>query len=93
MAAGMPCITTLTGMYDWLEHGNNCYIVPMSAPTAISGAIKRLNDDFTLRCAIGDKARETARILSWQNFAKQTLEIYTEHLQNSPHLLPSVIKS
>jgi glycosyltransferase involved in cell wall biosynthesis len=93
MAAGMPCITTLTGMYDWLEHGKNCYVVPMSAPTAISAAIKRLNDDFTLRCAIGDKARETARILSWQNFAKQTLEIYTEHLQNRTHLLPWVIKS
>ena len=93
MATGMPCITTLTGMYDWLEHGKNCYIVPMSAPTAISAAIKRLNDDFTLRCAIGDKARETARILSWQNFAKQTLEIYTEHLQNRTHLLPWVIKS
>src|SRR4028118_191681 len=93
MATGMPCITTLTGMYDWLEHGKNCYIVPMSAPTALSAALKRLNDDFTLRCAIGDKARETARILSWQNFAKQTLEIYTEHLQNRTHLLPWVIKS
>ena len=80
MASGMPCITTLTGMYDWLEHGKNCYIVPMSAPTAISYAIERLSDDFTLRCAIGDKARETAHTLSWQNFAKRTLEIYTEHL-------------
>jgi glycosyltransferase involved in cell wall biosynthesis len=80
MASGMPCITTLTGMYDWLEHGNNCYIVPMSAPTAISNGIERLNDNFTLRCTIGDKARETARTLSWQNFAKRTLEIYREDL-------------
>lgn len=78
MASGMPCITTLTGMYDWLEHGQNCYIVPMSAPTAISGAIERLSDDFKLRCAMGDKARETARTLSLQNFAKRTLEIYTD---------------
>ncbi|HEY9636938.1 MAG TPA: glycosyltransferase family 4 protein [Coleofasciculaceae cyanobacterium] len=80
MATGMPCITTLTGMYDWLEHGNNCYIVPMNAPTAVACAIKRLNDDVRLRCSIGNKARETAQTLSWQQFGKRTLEVYTEHL-------------
>jgi glycosyltransferase involved in cell wall biosynthesis len=80
MATGMPCITTLTGMYDWLEHGQNSYIVPMSAPTAVARGIKRLNDDFSLRQAIGNRARETAQTLSWQQFGKRTLEVYTEHL-------------
>ncbi len=80
MATGMPCVTTLTGMYDWLEHGQNCYIIPMSAPTALAHAIKRLNDDVILRRAIGNAARETARALTWHNFGKRTLEIYAEHL-------------
>lgn len=80
MATGMPCITTLTGMYDWLEHGHNSYIVPMSAPTAVARGIKRLNDNVSLRRSIGNKARETAQALSWQQFGKRTLEVYTEHL-------------
>jgi glycosyltransferase involved in cell wall biosynthesis len=67
-------------MYDWLEHGQNCYIVPMGAPTAVARGIKRLNDDFSLRKAIGNRARETAQTLSWQQFGKRTLEVYTEHL-------------
>lgn len=85
MASGIPCITTLTGMYDWLENGKNCYIVPMSAPTALARAVKRLNDDLALRCAIGDQARETARILSWQSFAQQSLEIYQDYLDKLHH--------
>lgn len=80
MATGLPCITTLTGMYDWLEHGHNCYIVPMSAPTALACAIQRLNKDVSLRRAIGNQARETAKLLSWQQFGKRTLDVYTEHL-------------
>ncbi|MEB3179448.1 MAG: glycosyltransferase family 4 protein [Nostocaceae cyanobacterium] len=80
MATGMPCITTLTGMYDWLEHGHNSYIVPMSAPTAVARAIKHLNADVSLRSAIGNQARETAQNLSWQQFGQRTMEVYTEHL-------------
>lgn len=80
MATSMPCITTLTGMYDWLEHSQNCYIVPMSAPTAVAHAIKQLYDDVRLRRAIGNKARETAQNLSWQQYGKRTLEVYKEHL-------------
>jgi glycosyltransferase involved in cell wall biosynthesis len=78
MATGMPCITTLTGMYDWLEHGQNCYIVPMNAPTAIARAIKRLSSDLELRRRIGHGARETAEKLPWQQFGLKTIEVYKD---------------
>lgn len=81
MAAGMPCITTLTGMYDWLEHGDNCYIVPMSAPTALAKAIERLDRDPSWRANIGDRARETAQKLTWQKFGINSLTAYTEYLE------------
>jgi glycosyltransferase involved in cell wall biosynthesis len=80
MATGMPCITTLTGMYDWLEHGDNCYIVPMSAPTALAKAIKRLHENVEFRKIIGDRATVTAQNLSWQNFGENTLAVYQEYL-------------
>jgi glycosyltransferase involved in cell wall biosynthesis len=80
MATGIPCITTLTGMYDWLEHGKNCYVIPMCAPTAMSSAIKRLSQNVELRKSIGERARETAKTLSWQSCAKRTLDIYSESL-------------
>lgn len=80
MAAGMPCITTLTGMYDWLEHGQNCYIVPMNAPTALAKAIKHLSSDVYLRRLIGTKAIETAKNLTWENFGIRTTEVYKDFL-------------
>lgn len=80
MSTGIPCITTLTGMYDWLEHGQNCYIVPMEAPTAVAGAIKRLINDLSLRQAIGNKGRKTASALTWEHFGKNTVETYIKHL-------------
>ena len=80
MAAGMPCITTLTGMYDWLEHGQNCYIVPMNAPTALARAIKHLSNDVDLRRLIGNEAIKTAKNLTWENFGIRTTEVYKDFL-------------
>ncbi|MEY2831240.1 MAG: hypothetical protein RLZZ574_498 [Cyanobacteriota bacterium] len=80
MAAGMPCITTLTGMYDWLEHNENCYIVPMNAPTAIATAIQRLNTDLNRRKKIGIRASQTARELDWQKFGVNSQEVYLDFL-------------
>jgi glycosyltransferase involved in cell wall biosynthesis len=80
MAAGMPCITTLTGMYDWLEHGENCYIVPMNAPTALAQAIARLNLDLSMRKKIGIGGSKTASKLSWDKFGLNSEQVYLDHL-------------
>lgn len=81
MASGMPCITTLTGMYDWLEHGRNCYIVPMNGATALANAITRLSKNVDFRRAIGKKAISTAEYLTWQRFGRNTLDVYKNSLQ------------
>lgn len=82
MAAEMACITTFTGMaHDWLEHGQNAFLVPMSAPTALARAIVRLSRDLPLRRALGLAARETAARLPWARCATETAYVYAEGLQ------------
>jgi glycosyltransferase involved in cell wall biosynthesis len=95
MATSIPCITTLTGMYDWLEHGDNCYIVPMNAPTSIATAIKRLHADVNLRTTLGQQARQTAERLSWSKFGESNLSFYEESLSKirGKSQLPLQVKS
>jgi len=77
MATGMPAVTTFTGMaHDWLEHGRNCLLVPMSGPTALAREIIRLAGDAALRTRIGAAARETARALTWEEFGRRSREVY-----------------
>lgn len=84
MATGMPCITTLTGMYDWLEHGENAYIVPMNSSTLLAKAINKLSGDRKLREKLGTNAIATAKYLSWERFGQQTQSLYEQLLQKSP---------
>ncbi len=80
MAGGMPVITTFTGLaHDWLEHGVNCVLVPMSAPTPLSRAIVALAGDRHRRERIGTGARATAARLTWADLGRNTLAAYAEH--------------
>ncbi len=84
MAAGLACITTFTGLgHDWLEHGQNALLVPMSAPTALARALVRLSREPVLRRMLGINAKETAGRLTWTQCAEQTVHVYNEFLQNS----------
>ena len=77
MATGMPCITTFTGLaHDWLEHGRNCFLVPMSAPTSLARAIECLQPNSYLRKTLGESAHETATKLTWERFGRQTEQAY-----------------
>lgn len=80
MAAGVPCVTTLTGMYDWLEHGENCYIVPMNAPTSLARAIEKLDLDVNMRKKIGIGGSRTANQLSWHEFGLNSERVYCDYL-------------
>ena len=82
MAAGLPCITTYTGIaYDRLEHDLNAIIVPMSAPTALAKAVVALARDSQRRESISLNGQKTARDLTWGQFAGQTVELYESHLK------------
>ncbi len=77
MAAELACITTFTGLaHDWLEHGQNAFLVPMSAPTALARAMVRLSGEPALRLMLGANARKTARQLTWAHCAKETIHAY-----------------
>jgi glycosyltransferase involved in cell wall biosynthesis len=77
MGSEMACVTTLTGLaHDWLEHGQNCLIVPMSSPTGLSRAVMRLAHDAELRQVLGANAGRTVRELSWERFARETEAAY-----------------
>jgi len=77
MGSEMACVTTLTGLaHDWLEHGQNCLIVPMSSPTGLSRAVTRLAHDAELRQVLGANAGRTVRELSWGRFARETEAAY-----------------
>ncbi len=84
MAAGLPCITTHTGIaYDQLEHNYNASIIPMSGPTAASKCIVALARDQALRQKLSINGQRTAKELTWDKFAAQTAALYEKHLQGS----------
>lgn len=79
MAAQMACLTTFTGLaHDWLEHGQNAFLVPMSAPTALARAMVRLARDPAERLRLGTNAKTTAQELTWTRCAAQTVQVYAE---------------
>ena len=81
MAAGLPCITTFTGMaHDLLEHHANCLLAPMNGPTALARHIVQLYHRPELRRRLGTHARRTARALTWPELARQTDAAYRTHL-------------
>lgn len=81
MAAEMACVTTFTGLaHDWLEHGQNALLVPMSAPTALARALVRLSRDPALRQSLGQGARATAEQLTWARCGRETVRAYADSL-------------
>ncbi len=82
MASGLPCVTTFTGLaHDWLEHGQNCLLVPMSSPTGVARALERLLTSVDLRRALGRSAQATTRHWSWERLARETVEWYEKQLR------------
>jgi glycosyltransferase involved in cell wall biosynthesis len=78
MASGLPVVTTATcGMLDVVRDGVNGLLVPRRAPEAIVAALRRLQDDSTLRRQLGSAARETAlREHTWERAAAPIAEAY-----------------
>lgn len=84
MAAGLPAITTFTGLAnDRLIHGKNCLLVPKAAPTATARAVVDLATDLELRRGIGASAAASVADLTWGALADRTRAAYLDHLHKS----------
>lgn len=81
MASSMPAVTTFTGLaHDWLEHGENCLMVPMAAPSSTARAVVRLARSEELREKLGKNAQAVAQKLSWGDLARNSLSTYYKGL-------------
>lgn len=82
MACGLPVITTpMAGAAELLSDGVHGLIV--DSPTdiaALSAAMRALVDDEALRGRMGEAAAALMREHSWDQVAKQTLDVYYHHL-------------
>ena len=70
MACGKPVVTTgYGGAAELVSDGQDALIAAAGRPAALANAIATLASDPTLRAAIGQRARETARV----KFAPETV--------------------
>ncbi|MBK8161644.1 MAG: glycosyltransferase family 4 protein [Gammaproteobacteria bacterium] len=76
MACGLPIISTdLPGVRDYVNDG--CAVLtPMADATALADAIVALKRDGARRARMAQASRNRAIDLSWENVARQTLEVY-----------------
>jgi len=75
LSSGLPVIVTDTGGTAELVSDNGI-VIPKQDSNAISGAILKLISDSQLRVQMGRKSREIACSYSWENVARQYLNIY-----------------
>ena len=60
MSAGLPCIASAVGgIPEWIEDGENGYLIPSDDPGAFADRLLHLAADPALRARLGKKARET----------------------------------
>ena len=57
-------------------------MVPPNSPKELATAMNKMLDDPQLRFLLGRKAKEGAKLYSWDRLAKQTEDVYELVLQN-----------
>lgn len=82
MACGLPVITTpLAGAAELLTDGVHGLIVGSPTDTdALAAAMRALAQDEAARSRMGTAAAALMLELSWDNVAKQTLDVYFSHM-------------
>lgn len=79
LASGLPIVTTQTGGSDELvRNGVNGLIVKMQDSDDLAEKLLMLIEQDQLRRNMGRLSRELALTLSWENVAKQYVELYRE---------------
>lgn len=85
MACGLtPIATPVGGAPSVIVPGQNGFLVPVSDPAALAGAIQRLNDDRTVLAAMRRAAWQSAQQYRWETVARQTLSLYESVLAGRP---------
>ncbi|MBS0373482.1 MAG: glycosyltransferase family 4 protein [Proteobacteria bacterium] len=84
-AAGRPIVTTdLPGCRDIVQQGVHGFVVPPRDIDALTGALRTLATDATLRREMGANARTRAeQEFGVDRVVRQTLELYSELLANA----------
>lgn len=71
MACGIPVILTdCVGVRQYAEPESNCLMVPVSDPTALASAIRRIIHDQELRARLIQGGLETARRCTWDTMVE-----------------------
>lgn len=77
MSQRLPVVATPVGCAPMLiRDGDNGVIVPPRDPAALAAALRRVMADAESRRAMGERAAETVRPLTWRATAERTLEVY-----------------
>lgn len=81
MAHGRPLITTHpTVETPEIKHGDNCWLMSPGDAVGLAAAVKKLAGEPALRQQIGDGARATAALFSWERIARETAEFFEKLL-------------
>lgn len=80
MACEVPVIAARAGaLPEVVEDGKSGILVPPQDPHALAKAIKRLLDDEPLRRRLGGEGRRrVTRCFSWEQTARQIIDVYEE---------------
>jgi glycosyltransferase involved in cell wall biosynthesis len=77
MSQRLPVVATPVGCAPMLiRDGDNGVLVPPRDPAALAAALRRLLRDGALRRAMGARAADTVRPLTWRATAERTVEVY-----------------
>jgi alpha-maltose-1-phosphate synthase len=82
MAVGLPIITTPnTAGPDLIKDGQEGYIVPIRSAETIAQKLLSLRADPELAVAMGQRAMQTARTFTWENYGQRLSEKVREACQ------------
>lgn len=83
MSQGLPVVATPQGCApELVREGETGSLVPARDAPALAAALARLLADAPLRRALGERARQAVREMSWENTARRTLEVYAEAIES-----------
>jgi len=81
MAYGQAVIASpVGGIPEWVDDGQEGFLVPPDDIAAISAAIQRLAESPALRRQMGQRARQRVKPLSVENYRQQLYHIYEQVL-------------
>lgn len=71
MATGLPCVVSdRTGAHEVIRHGVDGFVVPAGDAEALRQQLAHLASNKDLLSLVGDRARETAKGLTWDTFRR-----------------------